>query len=64
MRRQDAIFSAMVFHFEHEKEFVAEDFQRNSTLSEQARSGPIFTPRGLYSVYRHDSEARLTRRAA
>ena len=32
VRRKDAFFSAMVFHLEHEKEFVAEDFERNSRL--------------------------------
>ena len=50
VRRRDAVFSAIVFHLEHSKEFIDEDYQRNSALLQRARTSPVFTPHGLYPM--------------
>ncbi len=47
VRRHDAIFSAIVFHLEHEKLLVKEDLDRNNRLLEAAKFGPIYAPLGL-----------------
>lgn len=53
LRRHDAIFSAMVYHLEHEKLLVAADLERNNRLLEAAKSGPIFATRGLFPTTKH-----------
>jgi GT2 family glycosyltransferase len=47
VRRRDALFSAVVYHLEHEKPLVAADLRRNDRLLEAAYTAPIFTPQGL-----------------
>ncbi len=47
VRRRDALFSAIVFHLEHEKQMVAADLDRNNRLLEAARTGPVYAVKGL-----------------
>lgn len=47
VRRRNALFSAVLFHMEHEKHFVQEDFDRNNALLEDSKTGPIFIEHGL-----------------
>lgn len=47
MRRRDAVFSAMVYHLEHEKPRIQADLRRNDRLLVDAETAPIYTPRGL-----------------
>ncbi|MCH2126223.1 MAG: glycosyltransferase [Pirellulaceae bacterium] len=64
VRRQDALFSAMLFHLEHEKPLVIADLERNSHLLAKARTGPIYTPNGLLSTQLGNSTDWSTRKAA
>lgn len=47
VRRRDALFSAIVYHLEHEKPLVATDLARNDRLLEAAHTAPVFVPQGL-----------------
>jgi glycosyltransferase involved in cell wall biosynthesis len=47
VRRRDALFSAILFHLEHEKELVAADLDRNDRLLKAARTAPVYAVQGL-----------------
>lgn len=47
VRRRDALFSAIVYHLEHEKPLVASDLARNDRLLETAHTAPVFVAHGL-----------------
>lgn len=64
VRRQDAVFSSMLFHLEHEKEFITEDFERNSALLAEAHTAPLFVRNGLNSVQTECDTRYLQRKAA
>ncbi|QDV21777.1 glycosyltransferase [Aureliella helgolandensis] len=49
VRRHDALFSAMVYHLEHEKNLNIQDLERNNRLLAEAQYRPIFTPLGLFA---------------
>ena len=59
VRRRDAVFSAMVFHLEHEKPKIQADLQRNDRLLAEAETAPIYTPLGLHQ----EAESRGARAA-
>lgn len=48
VRRRNALFSAILFHMEHEKVFNQEDFDRNNGLLEESKTGPVFVEQGLF----------------
>ena len=64
IRRQDALFSAVLFHLEHEKPLIIADLERNSRLLAKTRTGPIYTPNGLLSTQLGNSTAWTARKAA
>ncbi|PQO33861.1 glycosyltransferase [Blastopirellula marina] len=47
VKRRNALYSAILFHMEHEKVFNQEDFDRNNALLEASKTGPIFIENGL-----------------
>ncbi|PQO44571.1 glycosyltransferase [Blastopirellula marina] len=47
VKRRNALYSAVLFHMEHEKFFNEEDFERNNALLEASKDGPIFVDNGL-----------------
>lgn len=47
IKRRNALYSAILFHMEHEKVFNQEDFDRNNALLEASKTGPIFIANGL-----------------
>ena len=47
VKRRNALFSAILFHMEHEKVFNQEDFDRNNALLEASKTGSIFIENGL-----------------
>ncbi|MEW4563042.1 glycosyltransferase [Bremerella sp. JC770] len=47
VKRQNAMFSAVLFHMEHEKFFNQEDFDRNNALWDKSKTGPIYVQNGL-----------------
>ena len=55
VRRRNALFSAILFHMEHEKVFNQEDFDRNNGLLEASKTGPVFVEQGLFPPARLES---------
>ncbi|PQO33175.1 hypothetical protein C5Y96_09970 [Blastopirellula marina] len=47
VKRQNALYSAILFHMEHEKFFNQEDFDRNNAIWEKSKTGPIFIENGM-----------------
>ncbi|WP_158545323.1 glycosyltransferase [Bremerella cremea] len=47
VKRRNALYSAVLFHMEHEKVFNQEDFDRNNGLLEASKTGPIYIEKGL-----------------
>lgn len=47
VKRQNALYSAILFHMEHEKFFNQEDFNRNSALWDKSKTGPIYIEKGM-----------------
>ncbi len=47
VKRQNALYSAVLFHMEHEKFFNQEDFDRNNALWDKSKTGPIYVPHGM-----------------
>jgi len=47
VKRQNALYSAVLFHMEHEKFFNQEDFDRNNAIWEKSKTGPIYIPNGM-----------------
>ena len=48
VRRRDAVFSAILYHLEHDKPLVRADLERNDRLLAAAHTAAVFTPQGLY----------------
>ncbi|GAA4435006.1 glycosyltransferase family 2 protein [Bremerella cremea] len=47
VKRLNAVYSAVVFHMEHEKFFIEADFDRNNALWEASKTGPVFIEKGM-----------------
>ncbi len=47
VKRRNALFSAVLFHMEHEKFFNQEDFDRNNKLWDKSKTGPIYIEHGM-----------------
>ncbi|WP_207395713.1 glycosyltransferase [Bremerella alba] len=47
VKRQNALYSAVLFHMEHEKFFNQEDFDRNNALWEKSQTGSIYVEKGM-----------------
>jgi glycosyltransferase involved in cell wall biosynthesis len=57
VRRRDAMFSAMLYHLEHDKPLVRADMERNDRLLAAAHTAPIFTPLGLHPTFEERRKA-------